>query len=192
MSGLDFPTLFMAAGQYRDVRCGSTSIRRAHGSLNQSDCPEPDLRARLRLLFFDLLSPDQPKGFDVMPSPSGLDNIRPSSAWPRSPWPFCSQVRWPRTYVARAQASAPTRYLSCGPCRRAARIDDMAPMISNLRICFCPILDVLPSICLPPLGCCRGTRPSQGAKSRPRLNSSMGGANASIAVAPTRPIPGIA
>jgi transposase len=51
----------------------------------------------------------------------------------------------------------------------------------------CPIFDVRPSLGLPAVECCRGTRPSQAAKSRPRLKVAIGGAKASIAEAASRP-----
>ena len=41
-----------------------------------------------------------------------------------------------------------------------------------------PIFDILPSRGLPPVVCCRGTRPSQAEKSRPRRKLSIGGAKA--------------
>ena len=67
----------------------------------------------------------------------------------------------------------------------------MAQMISSLRMSRWPIFEVLPRICLPPVDFCRGTRPSQAAKSRPLRNSCIGGAKASIAIAPIGPIPGM-
>lgn len=54
-----------------------------------------------------------------------------------------------------------------------------------------PIFDMPPSTCLPPLEFCFGTSPSQAAKSRPRLNVAIAGANASMAVAVTGPMPGM-
>lgn len=53
---------------------------------------------------------------------------------------------------------------------------DMAPMINNDRISVCPAFDTRPSRSLPPEAYWRGTRPSQAAKSRPRLKLSIGGA----------------
>ena len=55
----------------------------------------------------------------------------------------------------------------------------------------CPIFDVRPSLCFPPVVCCDGTSPSQAAKSRPRLKVAIGGAKASIAIAVIGPMPGI-
>ena len=54
-----------------------------------------------------------------------------------------------------------------------------------------PIFEVLPRRCLPPVECWRGTSPSQAAKSRPRLKTSIGGAKVSIAMAVIGPTPGI-
>ena len=62
--------------------------------------------------------------------------------------------------------------------RVAQRMTDIAPMMSNRRISRCPIFDVRPKTCLPPVECCRGTRPSQAAKSRLRLNTDRVGAKA--------------
>ena len=55
----------------------------------------------------------------------------------------------------------------------------------------CPSFEVFPSLCLPPVECCLGTRPSQAAKSRPRRNCSIGGAKVSTASAVIGPTPGI-
>ena len=68
---------------------------------------------------------------------------------------------------------------------------DIAPMISSLRMSVWPAFDIRPSRSLPPDECCRGTRPSHAAKSRPRLNVPIGGAKASIASAMSGPTPGI-
>lgn len=81
--------------------------------------------------------------------------------------------------------------LSGVPFREAHRTTAMAPMMSR-RMSRLPIFDVFPSLCLPPVDFCCGTRPSQEAKSRPRLNVSIGGAKVSIARAPIGPMPGMA
>ena len=82
----------------------------------------------------------------------------------------------------------------------------LAPIISNRRKDRSPIhcpaghcgtqcperVVVAPSLCLPPVEFCRGTRPSQAAKSRPLRNVSGGGARATRAtraVAINGPIP---
>ena len=52
----------------------------------------------------------------------------------------------------------------------------MAPVINSRLRSRCPIFDILPSLGLPPVVCCRGTSPSQAAKSRPRRKLSIGGA----------------
>ena len=54
-----------------------------------------------------------------------------------------------------------------------------------------PIFEIPPSLGLPPVVCCRGTRPSQAEKSRPRRKLSVGGAKACNATAVTGPMPGI-
>ncbi len=77
------------------------------------------------------------------------------------------------------------------PLRVAQRMTDIAPMMSSRRISRCPIFDVRPKTCLPPVKCCRGTRPSQAAKSRLRLKTDRVGAKASIAIAVIGPRPGI-
>jgi len=88
----------------------------------------------------------------------------------------------------------------------AAWTADMAPMISNRRRSFWPILcptvhfrrkchervDILPSLVLPPVECWRGARPIQAAKSRPLENISGGAASTAIDTAVTGPIPGMA
>ncbi len=61
----------------------------------------------------------------------------------------------------------PSQEFSAGGLIFAPEITAMAPMISNLQISRCPDLLVRPSRCLPPLECCRGTRPNQAEKSRP-------------------------
>jgi hypothetical protein len=68
---------------------------------------------------------------------------------------------------------------------------NIAPTISRRRMSRCPIFEVRPSFCLPPLECYRGTRPSQAAKSRPLRNSCKSAAKAVIAIAQTGPIPGM-
>ena len=76
--------------------------------------------------------------------------------------------------------------------RRAAQLTTaMAPVINSRRRSRWPIFDILPSLGLPPVVCCRGTSPSQAAKSRPRRKLSIGGAKAWIAIAVIGPMPGI-
>lgn len=76
------------------------------------------------------------------------------------------------------------------PLRAAQRTAVMAPMISSRRMSRWPIRDVLPSRALPPVESCRGTMPSQAAKSRPLPKFSSGGAKARIAIAQIGPMPG--
>src|SRR5271170_3996171 len=68
---------------------------------------------------------------------------------------------------------------SRAPFRQAQRTMTIAPVINSRRISRCPILEIFPRTCLPPVECCTGTRPSQAAKSRPRRNTSIGGAKVS-------------
>jgi len=68
---------------------------------------------------------------------------------------------------------------------------DIAPIISSLRISDCPALEMRPSRSLPPDENCRGTRPSQAAKSRPHRKFPIGGAKASTASAVNGPTPGM-
>ena len=78
------------------------------------------------------------------------------------------------------------------PPRRTAELTTaMAPMIKRRLRSRWPIFDILPSLGLPPVVCCRGTRPSQAEKSRPRRKLSIGGAKAWSAIALIGPIPGI-
>ncbi len=57
----------------------------------------------------------------------------------------------------------------------------MAPMIRSGRMSRCSIFDVRPGRGLPRVVCCRGTRPSQAAKSRPRMKVAIGANAAAIA-----------
>ena len=77
------------------------------------------------------------------------------------------------------------------PLPQAQRTMVRAPTISSRRMSRCPIFEVRPRTCLPPVECCRGTSPSQAAKSRPRLKTLIGGAKVSIAMAVIGPTPGI-
>ena len=65
-----------------------------------------------------------------------------------------------------------------GPFRMAQQMTAIAPVISNRLISRCPIFEVLPRICHPPVDFCLGTSPHQAANSRPLENSSIGGAKA--------------
>ena len=67
----------------------------------------------------------------------------------------------------------------------------MAPRMRRRRMSRCPIFEILPSLCLPPVDFCKGASPSQAEKSRPRLKISIGGAKVSIARAAIGPSPGI-
>ena len=67
----------------------------------------------------------------------------------------------------------------------------MAPVNRSRLRSFWPIFDTPPSLGLPPVVCCRGTRPSQAEKPRPRRKLSIGGMNAWMASGVIRPTPGI-
>ena len=75
--------------------------------------------------------------------------------------------------------------------RPATFVTELAPMMRSLRKLRSPIFVVRPRRSFPPLECCRGTRPSQAAKSRPRRKVLAAGASATSAVAITGPTPGI-
>jgi len=75
--------------------------------------------------------------------------------------------------------------------RPATFVTELAPMMRSLRKLRSPIFVVRPRRSFPPLECCRGTRPSQAAKSRPRRKVLAAGASAASAVAITGPTPGI-
>lgn len=68
---------------------------------------------------------------------------------------------------------------------------DIAPMISKRCRSCCPIFDILPSLVLPPVECCRGASPTQAAKSRPLENISGGAVSTAFDTAVTEPIPGM-
>lgn len=77
------------------------------------------------------------------------------------------------------------------PLRTTQRIKLMAPTIRRRRMSVWPILLTEPSLVLPPVDHCRGTRPSHAAKFRPLSNVSRSGANAETAPVVTGPIPGM-
>lgn len=72
---------------------------------------------------------------------------------------------------------------------------DMAPMIKRRRISACPAFETRPSRSFAPEECCRGTKQSHAAKSRPRLNCATSGPNAAgvrgAARAVSGPTPGM-
>src|SRR5215467_1698819 len=47
----------------------------------------------------------------------------------------------------------------------------MAPATSSQRKCRLPCFEILPSLSLPPLECCLGTKPIHAARLRPDVNS---------------------
>jgi hypothetical protein len=56
---------------------------------------------------------------------------------------------------------------SGAPFRQAQRTMVIAPMIRSRRMSRCPIFEIRPRTCLPPVEWCRGASPSRAAKSRP-------------------------
>jgi hypothetical protein len=77
------------------------------------------------------------------------------------------------------------------PCCRVYRITAMAPATSSHRKCRLPCFDILPSLSLPPVECCRGTNPIQAARLRPDENAVQSPTSATKAVATIGPMPGI-
>ena len=93
--------------------------------------------------------------------------------------------------AACAPACAAASFPPARPSGKAQRTTAIAPVISSRRMSRCPIFEIFPRTCLPPVECCRGTSPSQAAKSRPRLKTVIGGAKVSIAMAVIGPTPGM-
>src|SRR6516162_1622424 len=77
------------------------------------------------------------------------------------------------------------------PCWRAYRMTAMAPATSSQRKCRLPCFEILPSLSLPPVECCLGTKPIHAARLRPEVNSFQSPTSATSAVATIGPTPGI-
>src|SRR5712664_1749160 len=77
------------------------------------------------------------------------------------------------------------------PCRRAYRMTAMAPATSSQRKCRLPCFEILPSLSLPPVECCLGTKPIHAARLRPDENVFQSPPSAISAVATIGPTPGI-
>src|SRR6516165_6991939 len=75
-------------------------------------------------------------------------------------------------------------------CWRARRRTACAPTTRMRRKYRSPCLEIGPSFCLPPVESCRGTSPTQAAKSRPDRKAFGSVTVAVMALAPMRPIPG--
>jgi hypothetical protein len=73
----------------------------------------------------------------------------------------------------------------------ARRINDVAPITRSFLRYRSPILVICPRRSFPPLEFCEGVSPSQAANSRPERNCLGLATNATSAVAPTGPMPGI-
>jgi hypothetical protein len=67
----------------------------------------------------------------------------------------------------------------------------IAPTTSSHRKYRLPYLVILPSLSLPPVVCCFGTKPIQAARLRPEENVVQSPISATNAVAPIGPMPGI-
>ena len=182
----------MTAGRYGDTR----TWRRSLELCGIIAFPDPDLTDHLTLPFVDLLTrltfpkPRRP----IVAQIAATVGTRKSS-------PFASMAQTERaillasaiaTSIFGLRASMRCSQLPSGaPFRTAARTTAIAPVISSRRMSRCPIFEMLPRTCLPPVECCRGTSPTHAAKSRPRLKTSIGGAKVSIARAVIGPTPGI-
>src|SRR6516165_10725334 len=77
------------------------------------------------------------------------------------------------------------------PCWRAYRMTAMAPATSSQRKCRLPCFEMLPSLSLPPVECCLGTKPIHAARLRPDENVFQSPTSATSAVATIGPTPGI-
>ena len=107
----------------------------------------------------------------------------------------CAPSCWPapprRASSACAPASGPATNPAARRAERPGESPTIAHMINSRLTSRWPIFDIRPRRGLPPVVCCRGTRPSQAEKSRPRRKFSIGGANARIADAVIGPTPGM-
>ena len=104
-----------------------------------------------------------------------------SPAVPRQLAPSCLPV--PVTSMRGLRASMPVSHDPSGASQQLAYLTTvLLPMIDKRRKVRSPILDVRPSLVLPPVDFCLGVSPSQAAKSRPRLNVSAAVASVTIAV----------
>src|SRR5262244_1384249 len=120
---------------------------------------------------------------------------------------FGSLNRSPRTIMAQAMraillASATAATLSgrrsirrasqgrLVPCCRAYRRTAMALATSSQRKCRLPCFEILPSLSLPPVECCLGTKPIHAARLRPDENTFQSPTSATNAVAMIGPTPG--
>jgi hypothetical protein len=86
--------------------------------------------------------------------------------------------------------SRPSQLLVKPGFRRPQRMTDKAPVKSKRRMVRSPILVIRPSRSFPPLEFCRGTRPSQAAKSRPERKPPISGTPARMALAVIGPTSG--
>ena len=103
-------------------------------------------------------------------SEPGRDSPRLATASPRCPRAMLFANATATTGIGFRSSIRASQDPFGAPRLDAHRITAVAPMTSNRRMSRRTIFDVFPSFCLPPVECCRGTRPSQAAKSRPRRN----------------------
>jgi hypothetical protein len=174
-----------ATGQYGDLRIGSKSCSRVLSSKSCTGFPNPDRfdHAPIQVIDFShILAGDCYCGqLPVTPSQPrpGFDNLPVWSAWPIFSEPFYLPVR-SATSILGFLASIRESHAPCAGGLRLAHLTRViAPMISSLRMSACPAFDIRPSLSFPPDENCRGTRPSQAAKSRPHRKFSIAGAKAS-------------
>jgi hypothetical protein len=76
------------------------------------------------------------------------------------------------------------------PCCLAYRMTAMAPATSSHRRYRLPCFDIPPSLSLPPVECCLGTKPIHAARLRPDANAFQSPTSATSAVATIGPTPG--
>lgn len=162
------------------------------GPLNHPALSAPDLAVRLPLLFVDLLTLHVS---DAACTQAGAVAGSLKSLFvvimaqrPRAILLAGAMVTSMRGFLASIR---PSQLPSGAPLRLACCTTAIAPVMSRRRMSRWPIFDVAPSRCLPPVECCRGTRPSHAAKSRDRRKMVMGGAKVSIAIAVIGPTPGM-
>ncbi len=151
--------------------------------------PSHDRCAKLLLALFrfDVLATDG----RLMPPRPETGRRLPGPLGPRRCAPSCSPAP-PRTSIGGLRVSIPASHelglAAAWTCRLMMTL--LAPMISRRLSDRSPIFVVAPSLCLPPVECWRGVRPSQAAKSRALRKVSGGGARVAMAVAISGPIPG--
>src|SRR4051794_24433448 len=153
--------------------------------------PGPDQGGVLRGTLLQPGCPD-PVSPTVAPCPP---SARPTPRWPRRAYaatagtpyvpPLTSRAQTMRAVLlARATVTSirglrasirASQEPSAAPRRPAQRTTALAPRMSTRRIVRSPILEMAPSLRLPPVDLYSGVRPSQAAKSRPARKPSGAG-----------------